>query len=73
MEVEEIESPVCTHLASQMEGGLSIHVEEVDVTLAVDKEGNQTVELLSSPSLDQAVQWCVSIRVQCIVLSHFKQ
>jgi hypothetical protein len=56
-----------------MEGSLSIYIEQVHVTLAVDQEGDQTAEFLFVLSLDKAVQWCISIRVQCIVLSHFKQ
>lgn len=73
MEVKEAERLMCTHLASQMEGSLSFYVAQVDIALAVDQEGHQAVELLFVLSLDEAVQWCISVRVQCIVLSHFKQ
>ena len=62
-----------THLASQMEGSLSACIEQVDITLAIYQECNETVELLSVLSLDKTVQWRISILVQCIVLSHFEQ
>jgi hypothetical protein len=38
-----------------MEGSLSVYVEHVDIALAVDQEGHQTIEPLSVFSLDKAV------------------
>ena len=51
------------NLASQMEGSLSIYIEHVDVTLAIDQEGHEAFKLLFVLSLDKVVQWRISVQV----------
>ena len=56
-----------------MEGTLAVSIEEVDITLAVDEEWDETIVVLLVSSLDVAVQWSISIGVQHIVILTLKQ
>ena len=53
-----------------MKSSLSVNISIVDITFAIDQKGYQTVKF-SFP--DEAVQWCISIRVQSMVILCLKQ